>query len=71
MTAREMGFIRAAAAGLRLAQRHLQEDPEKYMADSLELMAADFDNHISNHDIAYFAAILVAWEDMGKPDLLT
>ena len=71
MTARELGFIRTAASGLRLAQQHLKENPDKYMADALELMAADFDNHISNHDIAYFAAILVAWEDLGKPDLLS
>ena len=71
MTAREIGFIKAAARGLRLAQEHLKEDPMKYLAMSQEAMASDYDNFIGNHDIAYFAAMLVAWEDMGKPDLLT
>lgn len=71
MTPREIGFIKAAVRGLRLAQEHLREDPQKYMAQTLEVMAADYANNMGNHDIAYFAAIYAAWEDAGKPNLLT
>lgn len=70
VTPREMGFIRTAAKGLRLAREHLAQDPMRFMADALEAMTADYENFMSNHDIAYFAAMLVAWEDAGKPDLL-
>ena len=70
MTPREMGFIKAAARGLRLAQKHLQEDPATWMEKAMNTMADEAAGAISNHDIAYFAAMLVAWEDAGRPDYL-
>ena len=70
MTAREMGFIKTAARGLRLAQEHLKDDPAAWMEKAMNAMADEAAGAISNHDIAYFAAMLVAWEDAGKPDFL-
>lgn len=72
MTARELAFMRSAARGLRLAQVHLSSpDRRKYMAQAVEVMADGQLGAISNRDIAYFAAMFNAWEDEGKPDLLT
>ena len=68
MTGREMGFIRTAARGLRLAQQHLSENPEKYIREAMETMAEDHNEPLTNADVAYFAAMLLAWEDAGRPD---
>ena len=69
MTSRKQAFIRSAAKGLRLAQQHLAENPAKYIQEAMETMAGEDDGKpISNHDVAYFAAMLLAWEDAGRPD---
>lgn len=71
MTTREMSFIKAAARGLRLAREQLAADPESAVAEAVQAMADPTPGAISNHDIAFFAAMLIAWEDMGKPDFFT
>ena len=71
MTGREMGFIRAAARGLRQAQQQLAEEPEKYIREAMETMSEDYSQRLGNTEVAYFAAMLLAWEDAGKPDCFT
>lgn len=71
MTGREMGFIRSAARGLRQAQQQLQEDPKRYLQEAMEAMAEERTAPLSNADVAYYAAMLLAWEDAGRPDYFT
>lgn len=71
MTGREMGFIKAAARGLRLAQQQLADNPSKYLQEAMEAMAEELTAPLSNADVAYFAAMLLAWEDAGRPDYFT
>lgn len=71
MTGREMGFVRAAARGLRQAQQQLAENPEKYIREAMEVMAEEYQKPLGNSEVAYFAAMLLAWEDAGRPDFFT
>lgn len=71
MTGREMGFIKAAARGLRQARQHLAENPDKYIQDAMETMAEEYGKPLGNSEVAYFAAMLLAWEDAGRPDYFT
>lgn len=71
MTAREIAFIKAAARGLRLARERLAADPVAAVAEAMAAMTEDFPGNMTNQNIAFFAAMLVAWEDMGKPDVFT
>lgn len=71
MTGREMGFIRSAAKGLRRAQQQLTEDPARFLQEAVEAMAEERTEPLSNADVAYFAAMLIAWEDAGRPDYFT
>lgn len=71
MTGRELGFIRAAARGLRQAHQQLAENPDKYIQEAMETMAGDYSKPLGNSEVAYFAAMLLAWEDAGKPDFFT
>lgn len=71
MTGRELGFIKAAARGLCQARQHLAENPGKYIQEAMEAMAEDRSAPLSNSDVAYFAAMLLAWEDAGRPDYFT
>lgn len=71
MTGREMGFIKAAAHGLRLAQQQLAENPALHIREAMETMAEDCAKPLTNADVAYFAAMLLAWEDAGRPDYFT
>lgn len=72
MTGRELGFIKAAARGLRLAREKLTgPDAAHELERAVNAMADDAAQALSNHDIAFFAAMLVAWEDAGKPDFFT
>lgn len=71
MTAREMGFIKAAARGLRLARKQLAGDPVRAVALAMESMANPLPDPITNQEIAFYAAMLLAWEDMGKPDMFS
>lgn len=68
MTGREMGFIRSAARGLRQAQQQLRENPKRYLQEAMEAMAEERTTPLSNADAAYYAAMLLAWEDAGRPD---
>lgn len=71
MTGREMGFIKAAARGLRLAYQQLASNPSDYIQDAVGAMTEERTAPLTNADIAYFAAMLVAWEDAGCPDYFT
>lgn len=72
MTSRKQAFIRSAARGLRLAQQQLTENPAEYIRKAMEAMADEDDGKpISNADVAYYAAMLLAWEDAGRPDFFT
>lgn len=71
MTGREMGFIRSAARGLRMAQQQLAENPARYIQEAMEAMSEDRAAPLTNSDVAYFAAMLLAWEDAGRPDFFT
>ena len=71
MTGREMGFIRSAARGLRRAQQELSQNPAQHIQAALEAMAEERTAPMSNADVADFAAMLLAWEDAGRPDYFT
>lgn len=72
MTQREVGFIKAAARGLKLAREKLSgPDAEAEIAKALSAIADPAPGAISNHDIAFFAAMWLTWEDRGRPDLFT
>ena len=71
MTGREMGFIKAAARGLRQARQQLEENPAKHIQAAMEAMTEDRAAPLTNSDVAYFAAMLIAWEDAGRPDYFT
>ena len=71
MTGRELAFVRSAARGLRLAQQRLAEDPAKWMQEAIESMAEERTAPLSNADVAYLAAMQIAWEDAGRPDYFT
>lgn len=71
MTARELAFIQSAAQGIRQARKDLSGPGSgAALAAALEQMAGEFDGKFTNATVAYFAMMLVEWEDRGKPNLL-
>lgn len=71
MTPRELYFIRSAATGFRAALADLAgDDGDRILAEAMAAFHEPYDKPLSNRDIAYYAAMLIAWQDRGSPDLL-
>ncbi len=72
MTARELAFIREAARGFRAALADLAgDDGDRLLAEAMAALQEPYDKPLSNRDIAYYAAMLMAWQDRGSPELWT
>lgn len=72
MTSRELAFIRSAQQGLRAAQVALSgADHLEHIRIVIEQTFENAEHPLTNREVAYMAAMLNAWEDLGKPDLLT
>jgi len=72
MTPRELYFIRSAAAGFRAALADLAgDDGDRTLADAMAAMHEPYTKPLSNRDIAYYAAMLMAWQDRGSPEIWT
>lgn len=70
MTPRELAFIRQAAAGFRAALADLAGDNgDLKLAEAMQLLQEPYNKPLSNRDIAYFAAMLMAWQDRGSPEI--
>lgn len=71
MTPRELAFIREAAKGFRAALSDLSsDDGDRKLSEAMQQLHEPYDKPLSNRDVAYFAAMLMAWQDRGSPDLL-
>lgn len=72
MTPRELAFIREAALGFRTALAELSgDDGDQLLAEALAAMHEPYDKPLTNRDIAYYAAMLMAWQDRGSPEIWT
>ena len=70
MTPREMAFIREAARGFRAALADLScDDGDQKLVSAMEALHEPCDKPLTNRDIAYYAAMLMAWQDRGSPDI--
>lgn len=72
MTPRELYFIRSAAAGFRAALADLAgDDGDRILAEAMAALQEPYTKPLSNRDITYYAAMLVAWQDRGSPEIWT
>ena len=72
MTPRELYFIRSAADGFRAALADLAgDDGDQILAEAMAALQEPYTKPLSNRDIAYYAAMLVAWQDRGSPEIWT
>lgn len=71
MTKRELDFIHSAVRGLSRARRDLAgPDADSCMADVIEQLYDTHPTPLTNEEIAYMAAMVLAWTDRGSPDLV-
>lgn len=72
MTQRQLNMIQSIEQGIQDARRDLKTgDRENIISDALETFVSDEVTSMSLSKTAYIAALLIAWKDMGCPDLLT
>ena len=72
MTQRQLNMVQSVEQGIQSARRDLRtSDRERVIADALEEFVSDAVISMSLERTAYIAALLIAWKDMGCPDLLT
>ena len=70
MTPRELYFIKSAATGFRAALADLAgDDGDRILAEAMAALHEPYTKPLSNRDIAYYAAMLVAWQDRGSPEI--
>lgn len=70
MTPRELAFIREAAKGFRAALADLTgDDGDRLLTEAMQQLHEPYDKPLSNRDIAYYAAMLMAWQDRGSPEI--
>lgn len=70
MTPRELYFIRSAATGIRAALADLAgDDGDQILAEAMAAFHEPYDKPLCNRDIAYYAVMLVAWQDRGSPEI--
>lgn len=70
MNPREPYFIRSAAAGFRAALADLAgDDADRTLAKAMATIHEPYDKPLSTRDFAYYAAMLMAWQDRGSPEI--
>lgn len=70
MTPRELYFIRSAANGVRAALADLAgDDGDQTLAEAMAALQEPYTKPLCNRDIAYYATMLVAWQDRGCPEI--
>lgn len=70
MTPRELAFIREAAKGFRAALADLSgDDGDRKLVSAMEALHDPYDKPLSNRDISYYAAMLMAWQDRGSSEI--
>ncbi len=71
MNAKELGMIRNAAAGFRRALAELSgDDGDAALAAAIADLHERLDKPLSGEVVGYYAAMLIAWQERGSPDLL-
>lgn len=72
MNPKELGIIRATAAGFRRALAELSsEQGDAALASAMNDMADYLAEPLSSELAGYYAAMFLAWQERGCPDLLT
>lgn len=72
MNPKELGIIRATAAGFRRALADLTGDQsDAALAAAINDLCDYLDKPLSSELAGYYAAMLMSWEDQGHPDVLT
>lgn len=72
MSVNNLGRIQSAAVGFRTALADLSgNDGERKLAEAMQRLHDLGDKRISIQDAAYLAAMLMAWQDRGSPDVFT
>jgi hypothetical protein len=72
MGANNLGRIHSAAAGFRAALADLSgSDGDQKLAEAMQGLYDLGDKRISIEEAAYLAAMLMAWQDRGSPDVFT
>ena len=70
MNPKELGIIRNTAAGFRRALAALSaDDGDAALAAAVNDLAEHLDVPLSSELAGYYAAMLLAWEERGRPDL--
>ena len=72
MGVNNLGRVQSAAAGFRAALADLSgNDGNQKLAEAMQRLHDLGDQRISIQDAAYLAAMLMAWQDRGSPDVFT
>ena len=72
MNPKEMSIIRNTAAGFRRALAELSGDNgDIALASAINDFAEYLDRPLSSELAGYYAAMLLAWEERGHPDVFT
>lgn len=72
MTPRELAFIRECAEGFRAALAALTAaDGDTKLAEAIQQLQEPWPGPLRNRDIGYLAAMLMAWQDRGSPEIWT
>lgn len=72
MTPRELAFIRESADGFRAALSALtSSEGDSKLAEAMQMLQEPWEGPLHNRDIAYLAAMLIAWQDRGSPEIWT
>ena len=72
MNAKEMGIIRNTAAGFRRALAELSGDSgDAALAAAVNDFYEYLDKPLSSELSGYYAAMFLAWQERGCPDLIT
>lgn len=65
-----MGRIQRTVSGFRAALADLSgDDGDQKLAAAMQAIHDLGDKPISTRDAAYYAAMLMAWQDRGSPDV--
>lgn len=72
MNPKELGIIRNTAAGFRRALAELSGDQgDAALAAAVNDLCEHLDKPLSSELAGYYAAMYLAWQERGRPDLFT
>lgn len=64
--------IQKTAEGFRSALADLSgDDSERKFAEALQQLHEDSNKRLSSLEVGYLAAMLIAWQDRGSPEIWT